>query len=146
MATAKKWQLERTTLAKRFKGQTRSIETYRSESSRRLNNAQEEELIGYIDKLTLRGLPPTPQIVCNLAEEIVAGPIGINWHANFVTRHRDRLSSAYLRNIDHARKKADNSYRFQHYYDLDNCNPYGMPARSEFRIWFNADGGKIIRR
>ena len=63
MATAKKWQLERTTLAKRFKGQTRSIETYRSESSRRLSNAQEEELIGYIDKLTLRGLRPTPRIV-----------------------------------------------------------------------------------
>jgi hypothetical protein len=53
MATAKKWDLERTTLAKRFKGQTWSIETYRSESSRRLNNAQEEVLIGYIDKLTL---------------------------------------------------------------------------------------------
>jgi hypothetical protein len=60
MATAKKWKLERTTLAKRFKGQTQSIETYRSELSRRLNNVQEEVLIVYIDKLTLRGLPPTP--------------------------------------------------------------------------------------
>ena len=102
MATAKKWQLERTTLAKHFKGQTQSIETYRSESSCQLNNAQEEVLIGYIDKLTLRGLPPTPQIMRNLAEEIVIGPVGINWHANFVAHHRDHLSSAYLHNIDHA--------------------------------------------
>jgi hypothetical protein len=56
--------------------------------------------------------------VRNLAEEIVMGPVGINWHANFVARNSDQLSSAYLRSIDHARKKADNSYRFQYYYDL----------------------------
>jgi hypothetical protein len=34
-------------------------------------------LIGYIDKLTLRGLPPTPRIVRNFAEEIVMGPVGM---------------------------------------------------------------------
>src|SRR2546423_12509649 len=85
MATAKKWRVERTTLAKRFKGQTRSIEAYQSEASR-LSNAQERALIDQINKLTLRGMPPTSRIVRNFAEEIAGSKLGKNWHADFVQR------------------------------------------------------------
>ena len=81
------------------------MEQYQSEVGRRLTNAQEETLIGYIERLTLRGMPPTPRIVRNLAEEIVGEQIGVNWHANFVKRHKDRLTGVYLRDIDNKRKR-----------------------------------------
>ena len=103
--TAEKWQLERKTLSRRFKGESRSVEQYQSEVGRRLNNAQEETLIGYIERLTLRGMPPTPRIVRNLAEEIVGEQIGVNWHANFVKHHKDQLTGVYLRDIDNKRKR-----------------------------------------
>ena len=42
-----------------------------SDTRRRLTDVQEETLIKYINKLSDRGLPPTPQIVKTLAEEII---------------------------------------------------------------------------
>ena len=77
-ATAKKWGVERTTLAKRHKGQTGIIEDANSYSRQRLTKTQEETLIKYINKLSDRGLPLTPQIVKNLAEEIIHDELGTN--------------------------------------------------------------------
>src|SRR5205809_6050318 len=85
--TAEKWGLERTTLAKRHKGQTGTIEAANSDVRQRLRltNAQEEEaLIGHINRLTLRGMPPTSRIVRNIAEEISGQSLGPNWTARFV--------------------------------------------------------------
>ena len=45
MWISKKWGVERTTLAKWFKGLTRSIEVYQSEASCSLSNAQERALV-----------------------------------------------------------------------------------------------------
>src|SRR3954466_591543 len=75
-ATAKKWQVERTTLAKRYKWQTVSRAIANSEGRQRLTIQQEEVLIGQINRLTDRGIPPTSQIVRNLAEEIAGSPVG----------------------------------------------------------------------
>jgi hypothetical protein len=65
-----------------------------------------------------RGLPPTCQIVHNLATEIVGGPIGKNWTKQFVHRHRDRLKSLYLRNIDNIRTKAEFALIIKQFYNL----------------------------
>jgi Tc5 transposase DNA-binding domain len=116
--TAKKWKVERTTLAKRFKGETRSIQAYQSEVSRRLSDQQEIALVQQINKLTLRGMPPTSRICRNLAEEIVGGKVGKNWNARFIQRHKKDLTSLYLRNIDNMRKKADYAPLFRLFYDL----------------------------
>src|SRR5437763_16684696 len=105
-------------LAKRFKGQTQSIETYRSEASRRLLNAQERALIEQINKLTLRKMPSTNQIVRNFAEGLARSKLRKNWGADFIRCHKNKLTSLYLRNIDNMRKKADYAPSFRLFYDL----------------------------
>ena len=59
-ATAKRWNLERTTLARRFRGETVLNREVNSYARQQLIDIQENTLIGYINKLSDRGLPPTP--------------------------------------------------------------------------------------
>jgi transposase-like protein len=51
---ARKWGVNRTTLRRRFKGEQRSYEQFRSESKQCLSEAEEEVLIGQINKLSER--------------------------------------------------------------------------------------------
>ena len=117
-AAARKWQVARTTLSSRFKGERGTIEDVNSYIRQRLTQTQEEALITYVNKLNDRGFPPTPQILKNIAESIAHLSLGQNWVARFCQRHRTRLASLYLRTIDHKRKQADNSQYFQHFFDL----------------------------
>ena len=65
-----------------------------------------------------KGLPPTSQIVKNLAEEIISSKLGKNWVGDFVKRYKDRLKSIYLRNIDRIRVKAEYAPIFKQFYDM----------------------------
>jgi ATP-dependent protease Clp ATPase subunit len=103
---AKKFNVSRTQLMRRHKGICVSRSEATSIYHRLLTNTQEEALIEQINKLTARGLPPTSQIVKNLAEEIIGREVNKNWTAHFVQRHSSRLKSLYLRNIDNLRSKA----------------------------------------
>lgn len=78
MATARKHGVNRSTLQKRFLGQTLSMQAAASKYRQRLTFVQEETLIKHINSLTDRGLPPTSRIVRNLAEEIISGPVRKN--------------------------------------------------------------------
>ena len=80
-ATAKKWGVARETLSKRFQGKTVSNQEANSYARRQLTDTQEKTLIQYINKLSDRGIPPTPQIVKNLAVEIAGIQLGPNWCA-----------------------------------------------------------------
>jgi hypothetical protein len=117
-ATARKHSVERTTLAKRHRGQTLSIQGASSEYRQRLTYAQEEALIKQINRLTDRSIPPTSQMVRNLAEELAGSSVGKNWTSDFVRRHRDRLKSLYLRNMDQLRTKSEYAPLFKQFYDL----------------------------
>ena len=117
-ATAKKYGVARTTLSDRFKGKSSTIEDVNSSIRQQLTNAQEEVLIDYVNKLSNRGFPPTPQILKNIAESIAKTTLGSNWIARFCKRHRTELASIYLHTIDHKRKLADNSQHFQHFFTL----------------------------
>ena len=86
-ATAKKWGVARETLSKRFRGKTVSNQEANSYARRQLTDTQEKTLIQYINKLSNRGLPPTPQIVKNLAEEIADTKLGPNWVSRFCIQH-----------------------------------------------------------
>ena len=77
-ATARKWNIDRTTLSRRHRGKMGSIQDANSTSRQKLTNIQEEVLIEYINKLTDRGIPPTPQILKNFAEEIAGGELSVN--------------------------------------------------------------------
>ena len=116
-ATARKYDLTRETLSKRWRGITGSQEDYYL-SLQQLTETQETELVEYVNKLTNRGFPPTPQLLKNIAESLSQKTLGPNWVARFYQRHRTRLASIYLRTIDHKRKMADNSQHFQHFFDL----------------------------
>jgi len=106
-ATAKKYGVCRTTLSRRHRGKTVSRQEFLSEVQQCLNETQEHVLIRHINLLTDRGMPPTSQIVKNLAEEIIQRPVGKNWVSAFVYRHKDELKSVYLRTMDNLRIKAD---------------------------------------
>ncbi|KAK5017728.1 hypothetical protein LTR16_002049, partial [Cryomyces antarcticus] len=75
----------------------------------KLTSVQKEALIEHANKLTDTGLPSTPQMVRDIAEEIARTQIVSHWVARFCQRHRRRLFSVYLRTIDHERKVADSS-------------------------------------
>ncbi len=117
-ATARKFAISRTTLSRRHRGVATSRAIATSETKQRLTNDQEEVLIRHINKLTDRGMPPTSQIVRNLAEEIIRDQVGKNWVGNFVQRRKNQLKSCYLRGIDKNRKKAEYEPMYQLFYDL----------------------------
>ena len=116
--TAQKYNLEISTLRRRFKGKTVSNAEAHSRDQKLLTNAQENVLLEYIRKLSDRGLHPTPQILENLVIELIKKPIGKCWVHRFLERYENELTSVYLRNIDQSRHVADNSKHFKHYFTL----------------------------
>ncbi|EED11969.1 conserved hypothetical protein [Talaromyces stipitatus ATCC 10500] len=115
--TARKYNLEPSTLRRRYKGQTVSNQEATSIHRKLLTDAQEEVLLHHISKLSSRGLPPTPQILRNLVVELLQHDVGECWIRRFCHRYHDRIDSVYLKAIDHSRKVADNSVHFEHFYN-----------------------------
>jgi len=70
-ATVKKYNIHHTTLMHRYKCQTTSRQESTSIYRKLLTNAQEEVVLGHINRLTDRGISPTPKILGNILEEIV---------------------------------------------------------------------------
>src|SRR5450432_3321011 len=70
LGTARKFQVDWTTLQRRFQGTQQCRQVAHAENHQCLSIAQEETLIGYIGRLTDRSVPPTSQIVHNLAKEL----------------------------------------------------------------------------
>ena len=118
LATSKQYGIPRKTLSDRFKGKSASHQEAASEGRQCLTIKQEEALIGLINRLTNRGLPPTNSMVRNLAEEIIERRVGKNWSGQFIKRHRDRLQSRYLKNIERKRQNAEYAPMFQQFYTL----------------------------
>ena len=99
--TAKKWNIDRSTLSRRHRGITGSKQDQYSYTAKALTDEQENVLVGYINNLSARGLLPISQIIKNLAEELAGKNIGQNWISRFVKRKKDVLKSIYLAPIDH---------------------------------------------
>jgi len=110
--------VNRQTLKRRFYGEQSSRAVANLIHRQNLTIKQEKQLISHINMLTNRGLPPTSSIVRNLAEEIIERPVGKNWTGQFVQRHKDRLESQYLHNIDNMRTKAEYALIIQLFFDL----------------------------
>ena len=75
---AKDFGIKRTTLIRRYKGIYTSRKEVTSLYYKLLTNTQEEVLINQINKLIVRGLPLTSQIIKNLVEEIIRGNVNKN--------------------------------------------------------------------
>ena len=74
--TAKKFNVNRSTLSRRFNGKTVSIEQS-VEVKSLLNNQQQKRLIREINRLSDRGCPPTIAMVRNFAQEMSGKEPGI---------------------------------------------------------------------
>jgi transposase-like protein len=117
-ATAREFGVARETLSKRFHRKTTSRAQAAATHKMKLSTTQEEVLVAHINKLSDRGLPPTPRIVRNLAKELSKSDVGVNWVSRFCARYKNELKSVYLRTIDYKRKIADNSLHFKHYFKI----------------------------
>jgi hypothetical protein len=109
--------LHRTTVARRAKGKIQSRQHYREQCGL-LSKAQEQRLLQHIDELTRRGLPPNHHNVRIFAQNICGKLPGKNWASQFVRRHAESITSEYLIGFDISRKKADNWWLINHYFEL----------------------------
>ena len=110
-------QLHRTTLSRRQKGQIQSRQDYREQCGL-LSRAQQEQLLKYIDELTRRGLPPNHHNIRTFAYNICGKWPGKNWASRFVQQHQDIITSQYLTGFDISRKKADNWWLINQFFNL----------------------------
>ncbi len=116
-ATAKKFNINRSTLSRRHRSKTAFVKESKQTTSI-LSNQQEKELIRYINKLIERGIPSLNAMIRVFAYNISGKQPGKNWSYEFVRRHSDVLQSKFLQEADLERKKADNVYQYQLYFDL----------------------------
>ena len=117
-ATARQFKVDETTLRRRFLGLAASRADKASKLDKNLTSAQEEVLLGYIDKLTARHIPPTTQIIKNLAEELLRDSVGKNWTARFCKRYQDRICSHYLKPLNCMRVASERFIIYEHFYTL----------------------------
>ena len=117
-ATAKKHNVHESTLRRRFLGLQSSSAVASSLYRQRLSAVQEGALIEQINYLTDRSIPPTSQMVKNMAEAMIGDSVGKNWTGEFIRRHKTELKSIYLSNIDKQRTKAEYAPSFKHFYQL----------------------------
>lgn len=82
---ARKHGLTRSALSKRVRAKT-SSRARGYESQGMLNDKQEEELVNYIHHLCEHCLPPTPEIVANIAQELCGRKLSKNWSSRFVAK------------------------------------------------------------
>jgi hypothetical protein len=93
---AREYKCDRGAVSRRIRGLTKSRKEALSFWHQCLTDEQEEVLIQRINDLTNRGMPPTSQIIRNLAEEMRGKLVSKNWVSLFVKRHGIRLKSLYL--------------------------------------------------
>ena len=116
--TARLFNYDETTLRWRHQGKQRSRQDADFSYKSRLSKQQERDLIAYINKLTVRGIPPTLPMIKNFAQDIAKIEVGKNWSHSFVQRHRDELGCGWFDGLDISRKKADNTTRYKAYFEL----------------------------
>ncbi len=118
-ATAKKFNINRSTLSRRHRNKTAFVKKSKQTTSI-LSNQQEKELIRYINKLIKRDILFLNAMIRVFAYNISEKQSGKNWFYEFVQRHSDILQSKFLQEADLERKKVDNAYQYQLYFDLVN--------------------------
>ena len=77
-ATAKLYGIDWSTLRRRHLGITMLKEAAKLEYWQKFTSVQEEVLIEQVNQLTDQAIPPTPQTVKNLVEELIKAPLGKN--------------------------------------------------------------------
>jgi hypothetical protein len=132
---AEKYQINRSTLGRRWRGVTASREDgYLSQQA--LNHQQELELIRYIEKLTERGLPPTREMIRNFSSEVVHQQLSESWVTRFIDRHEIHLISKWTTAMDRTRHLADSESKYCLYFELlhQKTTEYQLEARDIYNM------------
>ncbi|KAF2840987.1 hypothetical protein M501DRAFT_1010150 [Patellaria atrata CBS 101060] len=115
--TAKKFGVDRTTLSRRWRGITRSIDTaYKRREF--LNESQSKFLINYINRVSAQGLAPTPLMVRTWAVEIAKKEPSAKWPSRWIKRNSKCLKSRYLSGLDKSRKNSESAFYYALYFKL----------------------------
>ena len=99
-STAQKYNIVKSILRRRFKGQIVFYGETQFKTAMLFITAQESILIKYINKLLARGLHLIPQLFKNLVVEVTHRFIRERWVERFCKRHNIKLKSIYLYDIN----------------------------------------------
>jgi hypothetical protein len=91
---AEKHAVWQSTLTRRAEGETVSRED-KAIARQKPTPQQEDELVTYIEGLTVRHLPPTRTMIRNFAQEIAGVEVSNSWVTRFLNRHSNRLTSQW---------------------------------------------------
>jgi hypothetical protein len=132
---ARKYGVEPTTLARRHKGASTSLNT-RFENQQAIHPQQEQVLLQYITGLTRKGLPPTRAMIRNFASQIAKRELGVNWVDRFVQQHPEQLISKWTTAMDNSRHKADSGRKYSLYFDLlrEKIEQYRVEPRHTYNM------------
>lgn len=114
---AKRFGVDRTTLSRRHQGKTGSNEA-QGKAQQLLSPQQESELIKYLDKCTRRGLPPTREMMQNLAGAVAKRPVSYSWVTRFLRRHPGQIVTKRVKGTDRERHQADSPTKYKLYFEL----------------------------
>ena len=115
--TADKHGVVRSTLTRKYRGQTASREEA-GLARRTLPPQAEDKLVDYIDKLTEAHLPPTREMVQNFASDIAGKRVSMSWVDRMIHRRSDELTPQWSTSMDRQRHAADSHDKYQKYFDL----------------------------
>jgi AraC-like DNA-binding protein len=128
---AEKFNVDRSTLSRRHRGQTGSMGVKKI-NQQKLSPQQELELVRCIEDLTKRGLPPTREMIRNISSEIAHSE-------SWVTRHSLHLISKRATGLDRTRVLAKFEVKYRLYfellhgkmeeYDIEPGNSYNMDEK-----------------
>jgi hypothetical protein len=132
---ARRFNVNRSTLSKRFHGKTRSTaKGYHMQQL--LSQKQELMLVKQINKLSEWCLPPTPSMVRAWAAALCGTEPGKNWSAAFRARHKDELDCRYLSTIDLERHKSDSESSYRQYFTVlkEKINQYNIQPHNCYNM------------
>jgi uncharacterized protein YndB with AHSA1/START domain len=153
-AVARRFNVSHTTLTRRHKGSQSSRAT-KNFNQLALNPQQEAELVRYIQDLTKRALPPTREMIQNLAAHFNPDGVSESWVNRFIQRQGDYLVSKWTSGIDSQRHNADSRAKYKLYfnqlhskmvqYEIQPYNTYNMDEKG-FMIGVTTRSKRVFSR
>jgi hypothetical protein len=132
---AKRFGVDRRTLARRHQGLTTSHAIcYQNQQA--LHPQQGIELIRYIDRLCVRGIPPSRDMVRGFASELAQKEIGYHWVDRFVQRYPGLLKPKPVAMMNRKRHRADSEPKYKLCFELlrDKLSQYEVEPRHIYNM------------
>lgn len=105
-------------------------------NQQQLNPQQEDEVVGYIERATRDGLPPTRGIFKNFGSAVAQQEVSDSWVDRFRHRHPDELTTKWDTGIDRERHLADSKHKYELYFNLlhSKIEEHGIEERNTYNM------------